>query len=363
MVYDRSTYCNLYNIEFLSIRINTYNEETSSNQNSFYVHIQVHWNCMVQVNQSWTWNLNFANVIPSPAPTLKEEFHVVEQTIQQKSHQSDGLGSGVGCNQKWTQVIGRGGEWYPENRGSRKILAWSRNLGNISTKSRRLIFFLFGSEIAWISGSDFQTRVLASRQVLDFTIRHPYWSHCFSAVSLSSPEATNLCHVIPFTFYIFHHQWWYLKGNIDDLQLMAKVSASVNISLANPVHCLATLPISVSPAFICWFQLHIQVQWYMSLVYTTQVNSDFRVIWLVPQSRDIEWYSPPCGFGRKKLARETHFIRKWSNYLGIGIKLVLYILKQLFASVSVNSGGYLPHRSGSVNIHRCSPLLRRIIVN
>ena len=27
----------------------------------------------------------------------------------------------------------RGGEWYPENRGSRKILAWSQNLGNVST--------------------------------------------------------------------------------------------------------------------------------------------------------------------------------------------------------------------------------------
>ena len=66
--------------------------------------------------------------------------------------------------------------------------------------------------------------------------------------------------------------------------------------------------------------------------------------------------------GRKKMARETHFIRKYSNYLGIAINLVLYILKQLFASVSVNSGGYLPRRSGSVNIHRYSPPLRRIIV-
>ena len=55
-----------------------------------------------------------------------------------------------------------GGRWYPENRGSRKILAWSRNLGNVSTESRRLVFFLFGSEIAWVLGSDFQTRVSAS---------------------------------------------------------------------------------------------------------------------------------------------------------------------------------------------------------
>ena len=62
------------------------------------------------------------------------------------------------------------------------------------------------------------------------------------------------------------------------------------------------------------------------------------------------------------MAREPHFVVKYSSYLGTAIKLVLYILKQLFASVSVNSGGYLPHRSGSVNIHRYSPPLRRIIV-
>ena len=102
---------------------------------------------------------------------------------------------------------------------------------------------------------------------------------------------------------------------------------------------------------------------YLELVYATQVNSAFRAIWLVPQSRDIKYYSPPGGFRVKKMSRETHFIRKWSNFLGIAIKLVLYILKQLFASVSVNGGGYLPRQSGSVNIHRYSPPLLRIIVN
>ena len=40
---------------------------------------------------------------------------------------------------------------------------------------------------------------------------------------------------------------------------------------------------------------------------------------------------------------------------------MLYILKQLFASVSVNISGYLPRRSSSVNIHRYPPPLRRII--
>ena len=92
------------------------------------------------------------------------------------------------------------------------------------------------------------------------------------------------------------------------------------------------------------------------------MNSAFRAIWLVPLSRDIKYHSPPGGFRRKKMVREPHFVVKYSSYLGTAIKLVLYILKQLFASVSVNSGGYLPHWSGSVNIHRYSPPLRRIIV-
>ena len=51
------------------------------------------------------------------------------------------------------------------------------------------------------------------------------------------------------------------------------------------------------------------------------------------------------------MAREPHFVVKYSSYLGTAIKLVVYILKQLFASVSVTSGEYLPRRSGSVNIH------------
>ena len=92
------------------------------------------------------------------------------------------------------------------------------------------------------------------------------------------------------------------------------------------------------------------------------MNSAFRAIWLVPQSRDIKYYPPPGGFRVKKMSCVTLFIRKWSNFLGIAIKLVLYILKQLFASVSVTSDGYLPRRSGSVNIQYYSPPLLRIIV-
>ena len=53
----------------------------------------------------------------------------------------------------------------------------------------------------------------------------------------------------------------------------------------------------------CWYC-------YSFLVYTTQVNTAFRAIWLVPLSRDIKYYSPPGGFRRKKMSRETHFSRK-----------------------------------------------------
>ena len=37
----------------------------------------------------------------------------------------------------------RGGEWYPENSGSRKILFQSRNLGGVFNKSRNLVFLCF----------------------------------------------------------------------------------------------------------------------------------------------------------------------------------------------------------------------------
>ena len=47
------------------------------------------------------------------------------------------------------------------------------------------------------------------------------------------------------------------------------------------------------------------------------------------------------------MAREAHVVRKKNKFSGIAIKLVSYILKQLFASKS----------------HRYSPSLRRIVVN
>ena len=79
----------------------------------------------------------------------------------------------------------RGGEWYLEKRGSRKIMAGCRNLGSVFDESRSLVFpwFVFicfesRNFLPKSLGLGFLTRISASRRVSDFTIRHPYisWS-------------------------------------------------------------------------------------------------------------------------------------------------------------------------------------------
>ena len=74
----------------------------------------------------------------------------------------------------------RGAEWYLGKRGSRKILAGSRNLGSVFDKSRSLVFswfvFTFFESRNFSPkslGLGFLTRISASRRVSDFTIRHP----------------------------------------------------------------------------------------------------------------------------------------------------------------------------------------------
>ena len=74
----------------------------------------------------------------------------------------------------------RGGEWYLEKRGSRKILAGSRNLGSVFEKSRSLVFawfvFTFFESRNFLPkslGLGFLTRISMSRRVSDFTISHP----------------------------------------------------------------------------------------------------------------------------------------------------------------------------------------------
>ena len=75
----------------------------------------------------------------------------------------------------------RGGEWYLENVGLGKILTGSRNLGSIFDKSGSLVFawfvFTFFESRNFLPkslGLRFLTRVSASQQVSDFTIRHPF---------------------------------------------------------------------------------------------------------------------------------------------------------------------------------------------
>ena len=70
----------------------------------------------------------------------------------------------------------------PEKEGWRMVSrkSWvSENFSPIAESRQHFYrvlqarFFLFGSEIAWVSGSDFQTRVSVSWRVLDCTIHHP----------------------------------------------------------------------------------------------------------------------------------------------------------------------------------------------
>ena len=74
----------------------------------------------------------------------------------------------------------RGGEWYLEKCGSRKILAGSQNLESVFDKSQSLVFSWFvvtlfeSRNFLWRSlGLGFLTRILASPRVSGFTIRHP----------------------------------------------------------------------------------------------------------------------------------------------------------------------------------------------
>ena len=77
------------------------------------------------------------------------------------------------CSHKNNNVLELDGEWYLEKRGSRKILAGSRNLvfawfGFTLFESRNLL--------PRCLRLGFLTRISASRRVSDFTIRQPYWN-------------------------------------------------------------------------------------------------------------------------------------------------------------------------------------------
>ena len=87
------------------------------------------------------------------------------------------------------QTSTRGGGWYHENRGSRKILAGSRNLRSVFDKSRSPVFawFVFSffesrNFLPKSLGLGFLTRSSASQRVSDFTIRHPFRHSLFPSL-------------------------------------------------------------------------------------------------------------------------------------------------------------------------------------
>ena len=61
----------------------------------------------------------------------------------------------IGNSTVLIRIIGRGGEWYPENSGSRKFLLQSRNLGGVFNESRNLVFlYFFASRILEFFGRE-----------------------------------------------------------------------------------------------------------------------------------------------------------------------------------------------------------------
>ena len=102
----------------------------------------------------------------------------------------------------------RGGKWYLEKRGSRKNLAGSRNLGSVFDKSRNLVFawfvFTFLESLNFLPKSlrrGFLTRILASRQVSDFTIRNPFSGiyYCFLCNSPGLTDCTTAGKIVDVT--------------------------------------------------------------------------------------------------------------------------------------------------------------------
>ena len=102
----------------------------------------------------------------------------------------------------------RGGEWYLEKRGSRKILAGSRNLERVFDKSRSLVFAWFVFTLSESRnflprslGLGFLTRISASRRVSDFTILHPYYCQCHCCLASGEGSAEKAV-IIPFRMRI-----------------------------------------------------------------------------------------------------------------------------------------------------------------
>ena len=106
----------------------------------------------------------------------------------------------------WYPIHFKGGEWYLEKRESQKILPRSRHLTSIFDKSRSLLFFMvcfYFFESRKFSpkglGLGFLTRILGSRRVSDFTIRHPTFLFLLFDPSLNTSWSQWILQV----FYFF----------------------------------------------------------------------------------------------------------------------------------------------------------------
>ena len=102
----------------------------------------------------------------------------------------------------------RGGKWYLEKHGSREILAGSQNLGSVFDKSRNLVFawfvFTFSDSRNFLPkslGLGFLTRISASRQVSNFTIRHTFSGiyYCFLCNSPGLTDCTTAGKIVDVT--------------------------------------------------------------------------------------------------------------------------------------------------------------------
>ena len=99
---------------------------------------------------------------------------------------------------------GRGGEWYPEKRGSRKILAGSRNLGSVFDKSRNLVFAWF--VFTFLSLETFYQRVSGSDNYdLGVSANLGFYHSPPLKVSSDGPETVERCIFSWFTWNIFYN--------------------------------------------------------------------------------------------------------------------------------------------------------------
>ena len=130
---------------------------------------------------------SYCLVIPSSTKREIRHFHVVvvhrrlrSKCTKKRAARAKMLFCQLTTPENTIKYHNRDGEWYLEKRGSRKILAGSRNLGSVFDKSRSLVFawfvFTFFESRNFLPkslGLGFLTRISASRRVSDFTIRHP----------------------------------------------------------------------------------------------------------------------------------------------------------------------------------------------